>query len=121
MLHHALDRRQSVAQAVRRAQRRPSPASAWIPKLSTHLAVLQHLHRLAHLPDDRARIAAHEGVAPEVFAALDRLEQERLARPADLAVGRERRFDIRQQPAGDGDQVALGGQLQELVECRVNT
>ena len=73
--------------------------------------------RSAHLPDDRARVAADERVAAEVFAALDGFEQERFARPADFAIGRERRFDVGQQPAGDGDQVALGGQLQELFEC----
>ena len=116
LLHHALDRRQAVAQAGR-GRRSAGPGFCLNAEGLDDLAVLKHFDGLAHLPDDRARIAAHERVAPDMLAALDRLEQEGLARPTDLAIGRKRRFNVSQQPAGDGDQVALGGQLQKLFEC----
>ena len=51
-----------------------------------------------------------------MLAAFDRLEQERFARPADFAIGRERRFKVGQQSAGDRDEIALGRQFQEFVK-----
>ena len=81
-----------------------------------HFAVLDHLDGLAHLTNDPARVAADKGIAPDVLASFDGFKQERLALPANLAIGRERRLDVRQQPAGDGDQVALGRQTEELFE-----
>ena len=42
-------------------------------------AVFDHLDVLAVLPDDRARIAADERVAPEMFAALDGFKEKRFA------------------------------------------
>ena len=68
--------------------------------------------------DDRARIAADERVAAEMFAAFDGFEQKRFALAADFAVGRERRFNVGQQAARDGDQVALRGQFQKFFQCR---
>ena len=71
--------------------------SAHGSELLDDLAVFEHLDAVAGLPDDRARIAADERIAPEVFAAFDRFEQKRFALPANFAVGRERRFKIGQQ------------------------
>ena len=42
-------------------------------------AVFEHLDVLAVLPDDRARIAADERVAPDMFAAFDGFEEEGFA------------------------------------------
>jgi hypothetical protein len=83
-----------------------------------HLGRSEDFDAVAVLADDRARIAAHEGVASEVFAALDGFEEERFALAADLAIGGERGFEIGQQAAADGDQVSLGGQLHGIqVDC----
>ena len=73
---------------------------------------------LAVLPDDRARIAADERVAPDVFAALDGFEEERFALPADFAVGRERRFQIGEDAARDGNEISLRGELQKFIKRR---
>ena len=84
-------------------------------KLSVTLAVLDHLDAVAGLLDDGARIAADERIAADVFAAFDRFEQERFARAADFAVGRERRFQIGQNAARDGNQVPLRRQFQKFI------
>ena len=47
-----------------------------------HFPVFDDLDAVAVLPDDGARIAADERVAPDVFAALDGFKQERFALPA---------------------------------------
>ena len=73
----------------------------------------------AGLPDDGAGIAADERVAANVLAAFHRFEEERLALAANLAIGRERRFQIRQNAARDRDQVALAGQFQEFRLRRI--
>ena len=80
------------------------------------LAILQHVHAGAVLADDRARVAADKGIAAQVFAAFDRFEEERFALPADFPVGREGRFKISQEPAGNGDEVPLGGQLLKFFQ-----
>ena len=80
-----------------------------------HFPVLDHVHPPAGLLDDGARIAADKGVAANVLAALDRFAEEGLALAANLAVGRERRFQIGQDAARDRNQVALAGQLQEFI------
>ena len=49
-------------------------------------------------------------VAAEMLAAFDRFEQKRFALAADFPVGGERRFNVGQQAARDGDHVALRGQ-----------
>jgi len=72
----------------------------------------------AVLPDHRARVAAHEGVAPEMFAAFDRFEEERLALAADFAVGRERRFQIGENAARDGNEISLRRKLQKFIQRR---
>src|SRR5476649_2539664 len=53
-----------------------------------------------------------------MFAALDRLEQKRFARAVDFAISRERRFNVGEQAARDGDHVALRGQLQKFIRRR---
>jgi hypothetical protein len=53
-----------------------------------------------------------------MLAALDRLEQKRFARAADFAVGRERRFNVSEQAARDGNHVALRGELQKFIRRR---
>ena len=63
--------------------------------------------RVAVLANDRARIATDEGIAPEMLAAFDRFEEKRFALPANFAIGRQRRFEIGQQPARDRDQGCL--------------
>ncbi len=55
--------------------------------------------RAAGLLDDGARIAADKGVAANVLAALDRFKEERFALAANFPIGRERRFQIRQDAA----------------------
>ena len=82
------------------------------------LAVFDDLHAVAGLLDDRAGIAADERVAAQMFAALDGFKEEGFARAADFAIGRERRFDVREQPARDGNEVSLRGQLQKFFQCR---
>ena len=61
------------------------------------LAVFDEFDAVADLPDDGARIAADERIAAQMFAALDRLEQERFALPANFVIGGERRFKIGEQ------------------------
>ena len=73
---------------------------------------------LAVLPDDRARVAADEGIAPDVLAAFHGLEEERFALAADLAVGRERRFQIGQNTARHGDQISLRREFLKFIKCR---
>ena len=82
-----------------------------------HLAALDPLHLVADLDDHPARVAAHERVAAKMLAALDRLEQERLAPAPDFAISRQRRFLIGQQPARDRNQVSLFGQAAKLILC----
>jgi hypothetical protein len=45
-------------------------------KDATDAPVLEMHHLLAVLPNDRARIAAHKRITPQMLAALDRFEQE---------------------------------------------
>src|SRR5256886_12016371 len=68
----------------------------------------------ARLPDNRARITADKGIAAQMFAALDRFEEERLRLAANFAIGRKGCFNVGDQPACDRDEVALCGQLQEF-------
>jgi len=76
--------------------------------------------RVAGLPDDRARIATDERVAAEMLAPFDRLEQKRFALAANFTVGGERRFNVSQQAARDGDHVALRGQFQRIHPVSVS-
>jgi hypothetical protein len=115
-LHHPFDRHQSVRQASPGRGRASRGSRLNLERLD-HLPVFDQLHVAPNLPDNRTRVAAHERIAPQMFAALDRLEQERLARPAYFAIGRERGLDISQQLAGNRDEVALGSQFEELFEC----
>lgn len=55
-------------------------------------APAEHFDAGTDLADDGARIAADEGVAADVFAALDRFEEERFAVAAKFAIGGERRL-----------------------------
>src|ERR1700722_17451284 len=70
---------------------------------------------LAH----RARSAADERVAANMLAALDRFAEKGLALAANFLVGRERRFQIRQNAPSDRNQVALGGQPHEFILSRI--
>ena len=83
-------------------------------KLSITLPFSSDFDAVAGLADDRARIAADERVAAEMFAAFDRFEQERFALAADFAISRERRFDIGEQPARDRNQIALRRRASEI-------
>ena len=80
-------------------------------------AVLDQLQLAADLADDGAGIAAHKRIAPEMFAAFHRLEQERFALAANFVIGGERGFEIGEQPARHRDDVALLGELQERIQC----
>ena len=51
-----------------------------------------------------------------MLAAFDGFKEERFALAADFSVGGERRFNIGQQTARDGDHVALRGQFQEFIQ-----
>ena len=77
-------------------------------------AVLDDINVLALLADDGAGIAAHEGITANVFAAFDGFEKKGFALPANLAIGGERSFQIRQNPARDRDEIALSGQIQKF-------
>ena len=101
---HALDDFQTVAH--RLASGRIARARHDL-ELLRDLAVFDQFHARTGLLDDRARIAAHERVAPDVHPALDRLEEERLALAANFFIRGERRFKVREQAARDRNQVAL--------------
>ena len=90
-------------QAVRHAFFALRFAVARNPKLFHDLSILDHLDAVAGLLDDRARVAADEGVAADVLAAFDGFEKERFALPANFAVDREGCFEIGENGAGDGD------------------
>jgi hypothetical protein len=51
-----------------------------------------------------------------MFAAFHGLKQERFALAADFAIGRERRFDVGEDTARHGNQVALARELQKFVQ-----
>jgi len=53
-----------------------------------------------------------------VLTALDRLEQEGFPLPPDLLVGGQRRLEIREDAARDGDEIPLRGQLQKVIKLR---
>ena len=95
----------------RQARRLPTNFKAF-----NDFAVFDDLDAVAGLLDDGARIAADERVAAQMFAAFDGLEQKGFALPADFPVGRQRRFNIGQQAARDGNQVSLPGQFQEFIK-----
>ena len=59
---------------------------------------------------------ADEGVAADLLAAFDRLQQEALAlRPGRAQEGRDRGFEVGGQGAADGDEGVGAGQLQESM------
>src|SRR5437868_4539020 len=47
-----------------------------------HLPVFEHFDAIAFLTNNRPRVATHERVAPKMFPAFHRFEQERFPRPA---------------------------------------
>jgi hypothetical protein len=51
-----------------------------------------------------------------MFAAFHGFEKKRFTLAANLAIGREWRFDIGKNAAGDGNQVALPRQLQKFIK-----
>src|ERR1039458_5209494 len=104
--HHALDDFEAVLHV-------PADDGAF-----RNAAVLDHLDMLAVLPDDGARIAADERIAPDMFAALDGFKEKRFARAANFAVGRERRFQIGKDAARDGNEISLRRILQKFIQCR---
>ena len=69
------------------------------------LAAFAHDDGAAVLHERDARVRADEGIAADVLAALDGLEQERRAFAAQLLVGRDRRFQIGQQLAVNRNEV----------------
>ena len=59
---------------------------------------------------------ADEGVSADLFAVLDRLQQEALAlRPGGAQKGGDRRFEVGGQGAADGDEGVFFGERQELL------
>ena len=72
-------------------------------KTFRHATVLKHLDVRAVLPDDRARIAADERVASDVFATFDGFKKKRFALTANFAVSREWRFEVGENAACDGN------------------
>src|SRR5208282_5640829 len=83
-------------------------------ELRGDFAVLDDLDAPALLSDDGAGIAADKGITANVFAAFDGFEKKGFALPANLAIGGERRFQIRQNPARNGDEIALTGPFQKF-------
>ena len=108
--HHPLDHFETVLHLLRIGR------SIRHRELLDDFAVFNQLDAIGGLANDCARIAADKGIAAEMFAAFDRFKQERLARPANLAVRGQRRFDISQQPARNGNEISLRSQLGELFE-----
>src|ERR1700677_1400437 len=82
-------------------------------------AVFEDVHAVGGLFDDGAGIASDEGVTANMLAAFDGLEEEGFARAADFSIDRERSLQVGQNAAGDGNEVALGGALQELRWSRI--
>ena len=80
-------------------------------KTFANFSIFDDLNTVASLLDDRARIAADERVAAEMFAALDGFKEKRLALSANFAVGRERRFQIGENAARDGNEISLRREL----------
>ena len=79
-----------------------------------HLTALHHLHLIAILPNDPARIAADKRVPAQVLAALHALTQKRLAARPNFAIGRKRRLEVRQNLAVDRNQISF---LRVLQKC----
>ena len=78
--------------------------------------VFEDFHPFGGLANHRPRITADKGIASEMFSALDGFEQERFAWSPDLPVSREGGFDVSQQAAGYGNDIALLGEFQEVWE-----
>ena len=82
------------------------------------LSVFDDLDAIAGLADERAGIAADEGISADVFATFDGLKKKGFTRAADFSVSRKRRFNISQQTSRDGNQVALSREFLEFIELR---
>ncbi len=73
-------------------------------------------HPLAAHPDDLAARQADDGVAAPFFAALHRFQQIAVRRVGQLEIGAERRVEVGQHFAGDGNAVeALFDQALKVV------
>jgi len=66
------------------------------PELLDRFAIFEDLDPVALLADNRTRVAADKGIAPEMLAAFDRFEKERFTGPPDFSISRQRGFDIRE-------------------------
>ena len=55
---------------------------------------------------------------PDMFAALDGFKEKRFALPADFAIGGERRFQIGENAARDGNEISLRRKLQKFIQRR---
>ena len=76
-------------------------------KLLHDVAAFDDLDAIVGLPNDRARVAANEGVTTQMLAAFDRFKKKRFALAANFPIGRQGRFQVGQQTARDRNQVAL--------------
>ena len=79
-------------------------------------AVFDDLNLAVVLADDGAGVAANEGVAADVFAALDGFKEEGFTGAADLAIGGQGRLKIGEDAARDGDEIPVGGILQKFIQ-----
>ena len=64
--------------------------------------------------ENLARTAADEAVAGELFAALDGFKEVGRAGGLELGVGGDGRLEVRHEVGVNGNDVALGGELQEV-------
>src|SRR5437867_4249332 len=80
-------------------------------KLLHDVAAFDDLDAIVGLPNDRARVAANEGVTTQMLAAFDRFKKKRFALAANFPIGRQGRFQVSQQTARDRNQVALRREL----------
>src|SRR5439155_13804343 len=83
-------------------------------ELRNELAAFDDFDPIAPLANDGSRIAAHKGVAADMFTAFYRFEEKRFALAADLSIRRKRCIKIGKQAASDRNQIPVRGQLAEL-------
>ena len=71
--------------------------------------MFKDLHPITDLADHRTGAAADEGIAAQVLAPLDGLEEERFSLPSQFLVGGQGCFKIREQATGHRDAIASAG------------
>ena len=71
--------------------------------------MFQDLYPSTNLADHRTGTTANKGIAAQVLAPLDGLEEERFSLPSQFLVGGQGCFKIREQATGHRDAIAPAG------------